>query len=374
MTKKNSLLFLFMIMTGLQAVLAQKLSNPNSTAQTKALYKNLYSLSKNHVLFGHQDDLAYGVNWKYIEGRSDIKEVTNDYPALYGWDISKIEHQALNNIDGVPFVNMRQYIKQAYERGAVITISWHVDNPLSGGSSWDTTRNTVKSILPGGAKHELFKTWLDHAATFMHSLKGSQGEAIPILFRPFHELTGNWFWWGKNNTTPADFKAIWRFSVDYLRNTKKLNNIIMVYNTNGVASLEEFMDSYPGDDMVDILSFDLYQFEKKRQNEFIKSVRQALQILTPLAEQKQKLVAFAETGFEAVPDPKWWTETLWPAIKGYPLSYVLVWRNAGYSSTMKKMHYYAPYKNDTSSNDFKKFYQNKNMLFEKKLGTKKIYQ
>ncbi len=62
-----------------------------------------------------------------------MKAAAGDYPGIYGWDIGKIEHGALNNIDGVPFDKMRGYIKHAYERGAVITISWHFDNQLTGG-------------------------------------------------------------------------------------------------------------------------------------------------------------------------------------------------------------------------------------------------
>jgi mannan endo-1,4-beta-mannosidase len=371
---KQLLLFSFTFCLFAPKTDAQQLSNPNATKLSKVLYQNLHQLSKNYTLFGHQDDLAYGVGWKYIPNKSDIKDVVDDYPAVYGWDISKIEHNAANNIDGVPFTKMRQYIMDGYQRGAVITISWHFDNPLTGGSSWDTTSNTVKAILPGGEKHALFKTWLDRAAVFLHSLKGSKGEAIPILFRPFHELTGNWFWWGSHATTPEQMKQIWQFTADYLRKTKKLNQLILVYNTNDFKTEADFLRSYPGDDYVDVLSFDTYQFDANKKQDFINEIKRQSAIVTKLAAAKKKLAAFAETGFENVPDANWWTETLWPAIKDYPLSYVLVWRNAGYMPSTQKMHYYAPHKGQASASDFLKFYQNKKILFEKSLSTKKIYQ
>lgn len=367
-------IFSSFLLLGSCALNAQSLSDPKATKETVALYKNLHQLSKKHILFGHQDDLAYGVNWKYVAGKSDIKDVVNDRPAVYGWDMGRIELGAAKNIDGVPFDQMRKYIQDGYQKGAVITLSWHFDNPLTGGSSWDTTKNSVAAILPGGAKHQLYISWLDKAAQFMQSLKGSKNEAIPILFRPFHELTGNWFWWGRNTATPTELKQAWRFTVDYLRNKKQLHNLIIVYNTNDFTTEQQFLERYPGDDLVDVVSFDLYQFEQKDKQKFINAVRHQSTILTKVAKQKNKLAAFAETGFEAIPDPTWWTETLWPAIKGYPLAYVLVWRNAGYSAIMKKMHYYAPYKGQVSEKDFKKFYQNSNILFEKALGTKKIYQ
>lgn len=353
---------------------AQSLSDKLATKETISLYKNLHKLSTQFTLFGHQDDLAYGVNWKYIEGKSDIKDMVNDYPAVYGWDIARIELDSINNIDGVPFAKMRKYIQEGYKRGGVITLSWHFDNPLSGGSAWDTTKNAVAAILPGGEKHELFKSWLDKAANFMYTLKGNNGEQIPILFRPFHELTGNWFWWGKNTCSPEELIKAWQFTVNYLRNEKKLHNLIYVYNTNDFANGKEFLERYPGDDMVDIVSFDMYQFENQDKNTFINAVKKSLSILTKIAREKKKLVAFAETGYEAIPEPKWWTETLWAAIKDYPLAYVLVWRNAGYMPSMKKMHYYAPFKGQLSEPDFIKFYQNKKILFEKTLSKKKLYQ
>ena len=167
------------------------LSDKNATPETENLYQNLILLQEKGFLFGHQDDLAYGVKWRYEEGRSDIKDVTGDYPALYGWDLGGIEHQKSNNIDGVPFKKMKNWIKEIYDRGGVSTISWHMDNPLTLKDSWDTTPKSFKSILPNGSKHELYKSWLDKAAKFLGTLKGSDGKSIPILYRPFHELTGN---------------------------------------------------------------------------------------------------------------------------------------------------------------------------------------
>ncbi len=99
------------------------LSDKNATAETKALYKNLRRISSKGYLFGHQDDLAYGVNWRYQLERSDVKEVTGDYPALYGWDLGGLEKNSAENLDGVPFEKMRQWIKDGYKRGGVVTLS-----------------------------------------------------------------------------------------------------------------------------------------------------------------------------------------------------------------------------------------------------------
>src|SRR4051812_23079482 len=104
---------------------ADKPADKLATKQTVRLFNNLKKLVTNGYMVGHQDALAYGVNWKYQPGRSDIKDVTGDYPAVYGWELGHLENGADRNLDSVPFGKMKQYIRQAYARGGVITISWH---------------------------------------------------------------------------------------------------------------------------------------------------------------------------------------------------------------------------------------------------------
>ncbi len=345
-----------------------------ATKETVALYRNLKKLLPKGIMFGHQDDLAYGVNWKYVAGRSDVKETAGDYPAVYGWEMGNIEYKdSLHNLDSVPFDRMKTYIKEAYQRGGVITLSWHADNPLNGESAWDTT-HAVQSILPGGAKHEMYKTWLDHFAAFVKELKGAKGEAIPILFRPYHELTGNWFWWCKNTCTPAEFTTLWRFTIGYLQNDKKLHNLLYIYNTADFKTKEEFLERYPGDDMADLVSFDNYQGGPGSDSSFIKEVQRKMTIVDEVAVEQNKIPTLAEAGYEAIPNANWWTQTLLPALAGHSVSYVLVWRNHGYQQSTQKMHYYAPYKGHPSEADFKVFYNKENVLFEKDIEKEKMYQ
>src|SRR5690606_21476500 len=126
-----------------------------ATTETINLYNNLKKLVDKGIMFGHQDDLAYGVKWKYIPGKSDVKELVGDYPAVYGWELGNLEHDSLTNLDSVPFDKMKNFIREAYERGGVNTISWHNDNPINLESSWDTTHGGVAAVLPGGIKHEM---------------------------------------------------------------------------------------------------------------------------------------------------------------------------------------------------------------------------
>ncbi|MDQ1167074.1 glycoside hydrolase family 26 protein [Flavobacterium sp. SORGH_AS_0622] len=346
------------------------LSDKKATTETKTLYKNLNTLSQKGFLFGHQDDLAYGVKWKYEDGRSDVKDVAGDYPAVYGWDIAGLENEKPNNIDGVPFAKMKQYIIEANARGGISTISWHFDNPATGKDAWDHTPNSLKTILPGAENHKKFTSWLDKAATFFLSLRDKNGKNIPILFRPFHELTGGWFWWGKGNCTPEEFKTAWKFTFDYLQK-KGVHNLIYVYNTGGFGSEADFLANYPGDNYADILSFDSYQNSNDPNGEkFIAEVQNQFKILNEINIKKHKIIALAEAGYEAVPDPKWWTGTLLKAIGDYKISYVLLWRNHGWQEKEQKMHYYAPFSRQVSEKDFVDFYNLDQTIFEKDIPKK----
>lgn len=353
------------------------LCDKKATAQTKALYQNLKTLSTKGYLFGHQDDLAYGVNWRYKTGRSDVKDVCGDYPGLYGWDLGGIEKDTADkNLDGVPFNKMRQFIKDGYKRGGVITLSWHLNNPLTGGNAWDAKAGAVTSILPGGAKHEVYKNWLDKVAAFILSLRGSKKELIPILFRPYHEFTGSWFWWGKNHCSPGEYKMLWQFTQNYLTEIKKCHNLIYVYNTGSEPKDKtEYLERYPGNDMVDIMSFDSYQGGNPVTDKgFVNGASRLLNIMDSAAAENNKLTAFAETGYEAIPYATWWTDVLQKVLAGHNTAYVLVWRNHGYQQAEKKMHYYAPFKGQLSAKDFIKFYNNNKTFFEKDAAKQNLYQ
>jgi hypothetical protein len=351
-------------------------SDKNATRETVRLYNNLKRSSKKGYLFGHQDDLAYGVKWKYVEGRSDVKEVTGDYPALYGWELSHLELDEKVNIDTVPFNNIKHYIQAAYARGAVNTISWHGTNPMTGKSAWDPAAGTVASILPGGAKHDLYKSQLDKVAAFLLSLRGKNGELIPVLYRPFHELTGNWFWWGAASCSATEYKDIYRFTVHYLKDVKKVHNLIYVYNTSdNFNNADNFLERYPGDDVVDVLSFDTYASgDPINGATFAKNLDYHLSVIEKLAQDKHKLYAVAEAGYNHVPDNQWWTNVLMKGLSGHQPAYVLLWRNAGFKASDSSVEYYIPYKGHASEADFLKFYEAPQTLFQKEAAAEKLYQ
>ncbi len=369
--KKASCIFISFLFIGF--LMAQKVELPadkKATKETVALYNNLKTLLNKGIMFGHQDDLAYGVGWKYEAGRSDIKDVTGDYPAVYGFELGRLELDHAVNIDSVPFDKMKTFIRQAYDRGGVITLSWHLNNPLTGKTAWDPAPGTVASILPGGEKNELYKTWLDKVASFMLDLKGRHGEYIPIIFRLFHELNGSWFWWGGKNCTPDELKQLYRYTESYLRDDKHVHNLLYAYNTDKFYSQDEYLERYPGDEWVDVIGFDYYQRNKKE--EYLQEIGKMLTALEAIAAERNKIPALTEFGGN-LSDSTWWTGTFLPALDHHKISYVLGWRNAG-KHPNGQFEFYVPYVGQLSANDFVKFYENKKILFQKNVTKEKLYQ
>ena len=315
-------------------------------------------------MYGHQDDLMYGHSWKLEDDasdftQSDVYAVCGKYPAVYGMDLGGIEMDWTHNLDNNDFDNMRAAAVAHHERGGVITLSWHPRNPLTEGDSWDVTSDqVVVSILPGGEKHEYFMTWLEKAADFMESVKTADGQAVPIIWRPWHEHTGSWFWWGQDLCTADQYKALWKLTYDYMVNERGLTNLVWAYSPGaGGLNDELFAERYPGDEIIDMVGFDCYQYGDNAS--YILDMKNALQVAERFAEKHGKLMAVTETGYEGVKDAEWWTSVLYESIKDYPVSYVLTWRNA----CDRPEHFYAPYPEHDSAEDFKAFADLEQMMF-----------
>ena len=322
--------------------------------------------SEHKILYGHQDDPAYGHAWLVTDwetdplDRSDVHAVAGRYPAVVGFDLGGIEMGDECNLDGVPFGLMRKAVRQQVERGGVVTFSWHPRNPLTGGDAWDISSDqVVKAILPGGEKHAEFALWLERTADFFESL----GD-MPLIFRPWHENLGSWFWWGGRLCTAEEYKALFRYTWTYLTKERGLKNILWCYSPNGPVSAADFLSRYPGDNCVDMLGTDIYEYPAPGEalasagQRYADQVRTMLATLQSLAAEHGKLMYLSETGFEGLPDPQWWTGVLYPAIQGSGICYVLTWRNAH----DKPGHFYAPWKGFEYANDFKQFSEKEDII------------
>jgi mannan endo-1,4-beta-mannosidase len=312
------------------------------------------SVKAGKILYGHQDDLVYGHSWCVDPdsaatdalNRSDVKAVAGDYPAVVGFELGGLELGWDWSIDKVPFLLMRRAAVEHAGRGGIVTFSWHPHNPYTGGDAWDISSDkAVASVLEGGEKAEMFGVWLERLGDFMDSLRDDKGNLIPVIFRPWHENIGSWFWWGGALCTADEYIALFRRTVEYLRNDRGLDNIIMCYSPNSGITAEQYMSRYPGDDVVDILGYDHYETVMEGESledagkRYAGQLDLGLSIVKSLASAHGKLMTLSETGMEGLPDKSWWTSVLYPAVKDFPIVYVLTWRNAWDRET----HFYAPY-------------------------------
>ncbi|HNW50943.1 MAG TPA: glycosyl hydrolase [Prolixibacteraceae bacterium] len=322
-------------------------------SSTKGLREFLVRISGQAILFGHQDDLAYGIGWKAVPGQSDVKRTSGSYPSVFGWEIGNIGDAT--NLDGVPFDSIRDYIQRAYRMGGINTISWHARYPVTGFDAWNLTSIEVSSLLPGGESHDLLVKELDLVAGFLASLKDDSGNPIPVIFRPWHEMYGSWFWWGSATCSSEEYRQLFRFTVDYLRNKKGLNNLLIAFSPDkGFDTKEEYLARYPGDDVVDVLGFDDYGDFKQNRLDWVVI---KLGIVADLAREKGKISAFTETGSDRLEIPNWYTSNLLQVLnaseKTRNISYVLVWRNKDLS------HFFVPAPDHPQSDDFRTFVNDK---------------
>jgi len=332
-----------------------------ATYATKSLFYNLQHADGRSILFGQQDATWYGLGWKNEPDRSDVKSVCGSYPALYGWDLNSVV-DAL--VAGHPRRNTayqwhRRLVTAAYDRGGLNTFCWHVKNFATGGSFYDTTA-AVAAILPGGARHAAYTRSLDAMATYFRHLRGADGRLIPVVFRPFHEHTGSWFWWGRRHCTAEEFVQLWRFTVAYLRDKKKVHNVLYAYSPDKVPNMAAYFERYPGDAYVDVLGEDDYgDFDAVRTpNPGVTT----LENVVAEAQKRGKIAALTEAGLEKITAPEWYTRNLLGQLKSSPqarkIAYVMVWRNAHTG------HFYAPYPGHASVPDFLKFYADSVTTFE----------
>jgi mannan endo-1,4-beta-mannosidase len=341
----------------------------NTTSKTSATdiatlrAKLEYSVNEHKVMYGHHDDPVYGHTWVGNEGRSDVKETAGDYPAVMSWDLGGIELGDSANLDGVEFDRMRREVAAQHARGGINTFSWHLRNAVNGGDSWDLSDTlVVHKIATDATVKEAYDLQLHRLAAFFNSLKDSAGNKIAVIFRPWHEHTGNWFWWGKTVSSVDDYKFLWH-EMRRVLNADGVDNVLWAYSPDRVNSAEEYLERYPGDEYVDILGVDIYHFDGESGTErYTTAVKTALNIVSEQAKKRNKIPALTETGLEGLKITDWYTSVLLPTLRECPaISYLVVWRNAHNIPT----HFYAPYKGHPAETSFKEFYDDDMTIFVK---------
>lgn len=339
------------------------MADPNATDETVALFYNLKKLQKTKYLIGQQD--AFSSFYNDMGGESDIKKATGHDPALLGSDFMFITDDQNNGESSNWFYQQEQQITadvvEAYDKGMVNIFSWHIREPYEGISFYtdDMTdfqkQNAFASILPGGENHEYYKSKLDKVADVLSNLKGSDNKLIPVIFRPWHEFDGSWFWWGASYCTPQQYKEAWQFTVEYLRDTKNVHNVLYAFSPDKSYTTDaEYLSRYPGDNYIDVLGMDNYGDFANGSANGVTTANNKLKMVSDLAKEKVKIAAMTETGYRITsstsPLNGFFTNSIYKAMtdNDVELAFVMFWNN-------NQDGYYVPPAGQSNTQDFVDF-------------------
>lgn len=309
--KLPHLLFCVSFLSGLSlASAAPKLSVPNASPEAVALYQYLLDNSGKHTLSGqHSVPLTGDTRLATVEKSYGV------YPAVFSQDFG---FSAPGTWDGI---NYRQRIVddsiRRHSEGFIINLMWHAVRPTD--DEPQTFEQSVQGKLtdeqwrevltPGTRLNERWKAHVDVIAFFLRQLRDAR---VPVLWRPYHEMNGKWFWWG-GRPGPENFTKLYRMLYDRLTNFHGLNNLIWVYGPNEVKNgVAEYADFFPGHDVVDALATDVYTENFNQYN---------YDTLLALADGKP--IALGETG--PIPtvellksQPRWSWFVAWYDLGGVP--------------------------------------------------------
>lgn len=229
------------------------LVNKNSTANTKKLYSFLKDSYGKYVITGQQCD--GGINGNEFKA---IKNLTGDYPALLGLDL--MDYTPSRTAFGASSSTVEKAIEFA-DKGGIVTLCWHWNAPTEylnstanssdgwwGGFYTQSSKFDIAKVMNG--QDAKGKKLLDRdIKEIAKQLKRLEKAGVPVIWRPLHEASGGWFWWGAQG--PDAYKKLWKYLYNELTNTYGCNNLIWVYNGQSA-------DWYPGDEYVDIVGEDIY--------------------------------------------------------------------------------------------------------------------
>ncbi|MCI1831997.1 MAG: glycoside hydrolase family 26 protein [Bifidobacterium sp.] len=304
--------------------------DPDLCAAGRELLAKLQRAAGHYAMFGHQEDERIR---RDRAAASDVVAATGTFPAVFGFDLGGMERHGQPDFDGRHFDDIRDWIREDHRRGGIVTLTWHSVNPLTlGGYGHNLAAGSVAAVLPGGSRNERYRGWLDALADFAGSLRDDSGRAIPVVYRPFHEHNGDWFWWcigGRNHlehaeveehdghdgqfgpeadATAEQFVELWRYTVTYLRDERQVHNFLYAISPDRSCIrldprtfADDWLQGYPGDDYVDVFGLDDYVDIGRRDNQgacetILAGLTMSLEQLSLLADRHGKPAAMTEIG------------------------------------------------------------------------------
>jgi mannan endo-1,4-beta-mannosidase len=345
-------------------------------------------------LFGHHDDNVKGQTWfdcapsdapnctNFNGTHSDTKLATGQLAGLVEFDMSWME------ID--PKVDYGPAAQAAFDAGAVVSLDFHFNNPVTApschpittscGSFYDHRGNPIKELLPGGKANAVWNTWLDILADFVLRFPNNA-----FIFRPMHEmtLTSPTLWWWSNGTgvTPSEYRAAISYTRSYLVNQRNVHNLLFAYAPAKPSILkpQAFPTAaspdayYPGDDVIDIVCMDSYDED----NDFTDHFISGCELVVSFAEAHGKIPAVCEYGIKGgmqnSNNAHFHTEAfLNPILRSKScqrLAYTNTWNNGPFwrppgPHIGKKLIYWVPTKGQPDFDDFLALHASKHTLLQ----------
>jgi len=245
--------------------------NPHATPEARALLAYLYSISGKYTLTGQHNYPNTGATWT-----DRALDLTGKYPAVFGQDFGFQAGADKDSVLARPAV-VAEAIRQ-YRSGSIVTLTWHAvrptdDEPVTFHDSVQghlTDFEWRELLTPGTALHERWCAQVDVIAGYLKQL---QAAGVPVLWRPYHEVNGGWFWWGGRRGKDGS-AALYRQLFDRLVNRHHLNNLIWVWNANAPGSGGNgpgpYADYFPGIEYADVLSVDVYgEFQQSYHDDLV---------------------------------------------------------------------------------------------------------
>lgn len=358
----------------------------DATDDTLSLFRYLRDQESGGILFGqqHATDEAISSSVTGPDGlplKSDAYDVTGDLPGIFGFDTLALKGDekpgSHENTDEENALALAEQFVRADTLGAVVTLSAHMPNFVTGNDFYDTSGRVVSHILPGGDKNADYRDYLDLVALAASSAERADGSLVPVVFRPFHENTGSWFWWGAAHATTGEYKEIFRYTVEYLRDVKGVHNLLYSFSPNGSFDGDpaRYLETYPGDQWVDVLGYDNYENSNAADDSsaYVNTVVTDLEMVVDLARERGKVPAFTEFGRNGDRTIKpsgnkslhYYTELLQglrASEKAGSVAWMLTWANFGSGQI------YVPYAGHEMASDFQAMYDDPGSVFASQTG------